>query len=53
MLDIANDKKGSLLGHLLVRKMLKDQGIRPSEVKFSKTREGKPYIVRVLPCSQS
>ncbi|KAF8974589.1 4'-phosphopantetheinyl transferase superfamily [Flammula alnicola] len=34
----------TLIGRLLVRVMLKERGISPSETKFSVTAEGKPYI---------
>lgn len=43
---IPNDRHtGSLIGRLLPRLMLKEQGIAPKEMKFGVTEAKKPYIV--------
>lgn len=41
-------KKGTLIGRLLTRTMLKQRGVPPTQMIFGVTEAGKPYIVRPL-----
>ncbi len=43
-----SSKKGTLIGRLLVRQMLQEQGVPTDYMKFLATPEGKPYLVRPL-----